>query len=172
MSSTGATKEQLDAEVFGDSHPSTDEERSEVIEQYKLLLGTIESLEARRQALHTFFMSINSLLLAAIGLVAKESLDEPAVSAGVILLALMGAAFSVCWTLQISSHGTVLASKWEVFNHMEKALSSHPFSAEYECMQRRGYRSFTRIESLVPIVFTVLYVVSLVGGVLLAAGVL
>lgn len=172
MSSTRATDEQLESEVFGGDHPSTDEQRSEVIEQYKMMLGTIESLEGRRQALHTFFMSINSLLLAAIGLVAKESLDEPAVSAGVILLATMGAAFSVCWTLQIASHGTVLASKWEVFNHMERALPSRPFSAEYECMQRRGYRSFTRIESLVPLVFTALYAVSLVGGVLLATDVL
>lgn len=55
---------------------------------------------------------------------------------------------------------------------MEDALPSHPFSAEYACMQRRGYRSFTSIESLVPIVFTVLYLVSFLGGVLLAAGVL
>jgi hypothetical protein len=162
----------VEDDLFPDGRPSTPDQLSAAIEQYKLILQSTESLEARRQALHTFFMSINSLFLAAIGLVGNESLDTPAVGIGVILLGLTGALLSMSWRQQVNSHGRVTSSKWEVINHFEAALPSRPFCAEWEALQRKQYKSFTDVETSVPAAFFVLYAISVVVGILLVADLL
>jgi hypothetical protein len=161
----------LKADLFPDGRPSTPEELGAAVEQYKLILQTTESLEERRQALHTFFMSINSLFLAAIGVVGNISLDSPAAGIGVVLLGLTGAVLSASWRQQVLSHGRVTSSKWEVINSFEDALPSRPFCAEWQALQRREYRSFTDVEASVPAVFFVLYAISVVVGLLLVADV-
>ena len=121
------------------------------------MLGTTESLEARRQTLHTFFMSINSLFLAAIGLLAKESLDNSAVAVGVIVLAIAGCLLSESWRRQVISYGNVAASKWTVINAFESCSPTRPFCAEWQAFKRRQYRSFTRNERAIPVAFVALY---------------
>lgn len=162
---------QVESEVFPAGPPASADAVSGALEQYKLLLGTTESLESRRQALHTFFMSINSLFLAAIGLLAKESLDNAAVAIGVVVLAIAGGLLSESWRQQVISYGHVAASKWTVINAFEACLPASPFCAEWQALQRRRYRSFTDNETAIPLAFTVLYGVALVTGVLLLAGV-
>lgn len=135
------------------------------LEQYKLILGTIESLESRRQTLHTFFMSVNSLFVAAIGLLAKESLDTAEVAWGVVAFAAAGVVISMSWRLQLHSYEKVASSKWKVINAFESHMPSRPFCAEYAELQRQNYRSFTKNEAWIPVLFVVLYLVAgLVGA--------
>jgi hypothetical protein len=162
---------QADPELFPDGLPETPDGTAVALEQYKLILGTTESLESRRQTLHTFFMSINSLFLAAIGLLAKESLDNAAVAIGVIVLAIAGGLLSESWRRQVISYGNVAASKWTVINEFETCLPTSPFCAEWQALQRRDYRSFTTNETTIPVAFVVLYGVAVVAGLLLLAGV-
>lgn len=42
-----------------------------LLEQYKLLVGTSEALVVRRQNVNTFFLSVNSILLAGEGLLLR-----------------------------------------------------------------------------------------------------
>jgi protein-S-isoprenylcysteine O-methyltransferase Ste14 len=161
---------QVDDDLFPAGLPSGPD-AALPLEQYKLMLGTIESLESRRQTLHTFFMSINSLFLAAIGLLGKESLDSAAVATGVLVLAVAGAVLSWSWRGQLTSYEQVASSKWTVINSFESCMPSRPFCAEYQELQRRRYRSFTRNEAAIPQAFVVLYGVAFVMGVLLLAGV-
>ena len=162
---------QVEGELFPAGQPETGEGVSAAIEQYKLMLGTTESLEARRQTLHTFFMSINSLFLAAIGLLGKESLDNSAVAVGVIVLAIAGCLLSESWRRQVISYGNVAASKWTVINAFEVCLPASPFCAEWQALQRRDYRSFTTNETAIPVAFVALYGVAIAAGILLLAGV-
>lgn len=162
---------QVEGELFPEGRPATADGLSAALEQYKLILGTTESLESRRQTLHTFFMSINSLFLAAIGLLGKESLDNSAVAVGVIVLAVAGCLLSESWRRQVVSYGNVAASKWTVINAFEACLPSSPFCAEWQALQRRDYRSFTTNETAIPVAFVALYGVAIVAGTLLLAGV-
>jgi hypothetical protein len=162
----------LSGRVDSDLFPTgTPEDPSLAIEQYKLMLGTIESLESRRQTLHTFFMSINSLFLAAIGLLGKESLDSSEVAVGIVVLAIAGGVLSLSWARQLDSYGAVASSKWTVINAFEACMPSRPFCAEYQDLIRREYRSFTSNEAMVPLAFFALYGIALVAGILLLAGV-
>ena len=158
----------VDTDVFPDGPPPSQEIP---LEQYKLMLGTIESLESRRQTLHTFFMSINSLFLAAIGLLAKESLDTAEVAGGVMVLAIAGAVLSASWRRQLASYEAVASSKWTVINAFESCMPSRPFCAEYEVLKQKHYRSFTKNEAVIPKAFVVLYGLAFAAGAtLLLAG--
>jgi hypothetical protein len=160
-----------DEHLFPDGVPATADATALALEQYKLMLSTTESLESRRQTLHNFFMSINSLFLAAIGLLAQESLDNSAVAIGVIVLSAAGAVLSVSWLAQLVSYGAVSSSKWAVINELEACLPSRPFDAEWRELQKRRYTSFTDNERVVPRAFAALYGIAFVAGALLAAGV-
>jgi hypothetical protein len=158
----------VESDVFANGAPQ-ESQADRVLEQYKLVLGTAESLESRRQTLHTFFMSINSLFLAAVGVLGKESFDTPRLGIAVIVLGAVGVLLSASWLLQISAHGRLFSSKWEVINALEQVLPSQPFRAEYKSLRRRGYRPFTDIEKRIPWSFAGLYAVSVVAGSLLLA---
>jgi hypothetical protein len=161
----------VEADLFPNGRP-TAADVAVVTEQYELMLQTTESLQARRQTLHTFFMSINSVLLAAIGFIGKQSLDTSAVAIGVVLLGLTGAVMSWSWRQQLVLYGTVSASKWEVINQIEEVLPSRPFCAEYKALKRKGYKlstvPFTEAEGRIPTYFVGLYSILIVLGVLLA----
>jgi hypothetical protein len=167
-----APADPLERLLFPAGVPAAADAQSLALEQYRLMLETTESLQARRQSLHTFFMSINSLFLAAIGLLAKESLDNSAVAVGVIVLGLAGGLLSESWRRQVLSYGNVAKSKWTVINEFEVGLPARPFCAEWQVLQRLpSHRSFTENEATIPLAFLVLYVVAIVAGALLVAGV-
>ena len=56
------------------SHPDGrfDDNDKTLLEQYKLFVGTSEALVLRRQNVNTFFLSVNSILLAGEGLLLRE----------------------------------------------------------------------------------------------------
>lgn len=49
-----------------------DDNDNTLLEQYKLFVGTSEALVLRRQNVNTFFLSVNSILLAGEGLLLRE----------------------------------------------------------------------------------------------------
>ena len=162
----------LEAALFPGGPPASAELTNVALEQYKAILDTTEALQARRQTLHTFFMSINSLLIAAIGLLANESRDSEAIAVGVIVLGIGGGLLSESWRRQLIAYGNVSSSKWKVINEFEQALPSSPFCAEWQVLrQKPKYRSFTENERFVPVVFELLYALAVVLGVVLAVGV-
>ena len=61
--------------------------RLQLLEQYKLFVQTSESLVSRRQTVNTFFLSINSALLASIGILGRELL---AIYFGGVVLLILG----------------------------------------------------------------------------------
>ena len=56
------------------------------MEQYRLFVDTSERLVARRQVVNTFFLSVNTLALPALGLVAREVQTSPLAAIGVVAI--------------------------------------------------------------------------------------
>lgn len=141
-----------------------------LMEQYKLVLESAERLEDRRQSLHAFFVSLNTVLLAAIGLVAKQAIDakQDDLFLFIPLIASFGAFLCQTWTRQIWSYGQVRRSKFAVLVAMEPRLPAAPFVAEWISLVQRQYESFTESETRVPAAFKAIYFAAAIAAVPLA----
>ena len=138
-----------------------------LLEQYKLLVQTSETLVTRRQSVHTFFLSVNTLLLTAIGLVTKE------LSGGVLensnplifVLGLTGVLLAISWHRIIKSYGQLNRGKFTIINLLEKKLPASMFEAEWialgEGKDKKIYRPFTSAETLIPRIFGLLYIAAM-----------
>ena len=139
-------------------------DQSMVLDLYRLVLETTERLEDRRQNLHAFFLSVNTLLLGAVGVVGKQGLGKS--DRGLLLIvpaiALLGVFLCQTWRRQVQSYGQVRRSKFAILEALERGLPAAPFVAEWISLRQRDYESFTESESRVPVGFLMAYVVAAV----------
>jgi hypothetical protein len=148
--------------------PTTAEHHAEFFELYKLMVSTSEALVGRRQAVNTFFLTMNGLLLTAVGLFLRTGPHGHLrlQAAAILVLAIAGAALCAAWRTLIISFGQLNTGKFKIINTMERELAASIFTAEWEALERgenpKVYRSFTSREIYVPIAFGLLYLVTAV----------
>lgn len=76
----------VERELFGDREPSEADSEA-LLAQYRLFVETSEALVVRRQRVNTDFLSVNSLVLAAAGLLLRDGkLSDPEADSGVITI--------------------------------------------------------------------------------------
>ena len=136
-------------------------------EQYKLIVETSERLVARRQTANTFFLTANSLILSAIGLVL--SLREKA-SDEITVVAISGIFLCFVWKRLVRSYMQLNKGKYDVILLLEKRLPAAIFKTEWKALGEGAdpqiYKAFTKTEKWIPIIFMVLYVALIVLGLL------
>lgn len=140
-----------------------------LLEQYKLLVGTSEALVVRRQSVNTFFLSVNSILLAGEGLLLREDDLSSLASAAIIAIAVGGVTLCFVWRRLITSFQQLSAGKFAVIHEMEEKLPARMFAAEWEALASgkdpKVYRPFTSVESATPRVFGIVqFIVAIVGA--------
>lgn len=145
-----------------------DRDLSLLLEQYKLFVDTSEKLVARRQTVNTFFLSVNALLLSAIGTIAKEVVTTRITIIGIIAISIAGILLCVGWRRLVHSYRQLNAGKFDVINLLEEHLPVSLFEAEWEALGRgndpKKYIPFTKTEATIPIVFIILYLIAIFGG--------
>lgn len=150
--------------------------RSHLLEQYKLLVQTSETLVARRQTVNTFFLSMNSLLLAASGIFVKEGMSERLSGFVLLALAITGLVLCVAWRRLVRSYQQLNAGKFEIIHLLEKHLPAAIFKAEWHALgagkDKSKYNPFTKTEAAIPVIFGGLYVAIVVLGILIVMGVI
>ena len=127
------------------------------LETYKLFVTMADKVSARRLKANTFFLSINSFLIALAGIMTNITLGHQSIK-WVFFVSAAGIAMSLFWYHLIMSYRSLNAAKFKVIHEMEKELSIAPFDLEWKFLQGSGHTSFTSIESLIPFVFGLLYV--------------
>lgn len=140
-----------------------------LLEQYKLAAEMADRISARRGAANGFYFTVSSALLAA-----SESLSLSVASVGGMVLA--GA-----WWMQLRSYRNLNAAKFEVISKLEQRLPAHVFIDEWTLLKREPleqtvlrsrrlgrlvkplsrYAELSVVEQIVPIVFLVLFAISL-----------
>ena len=134
-----------------------DNSQSHLLEQYKLLVQTSETLVARRQTVNTFFLSINSLLLSVMGIFAREWLSAHMGGLGLVALGIAGVVLCIAWRRLVISYRQLNAGKFKVIQLLEKHLPACIFEAEWESLGRgkdkKKYHPFTKTEVYIPVVF-------------------
>lgn len=139
-------------------------DKAQFFELYKVMVASSEALVARRQGVNTFFLSMNGLLLTAVGLFLKGGGSPRLQAGGILVLAVAGAALCMAWRSLIISFGQLNTGKFKIINTMERSLAASIFAAEWEALSRgkdpKVYRSFTSREVFVPLSFGGIYVVT------------
>lgn len=160
--------------LFPSGPPASESDAQQALDLYKMMVGSSESLVSRRQAVNTFFLTMNGALLTASGLIVQSSGGNGLAALGIAVLSVAGLILCLAWRSLIRSFGQLNRGKFQVINTIERYLKAAIYAAEWEALGRGEdpeiYRSFTSREIWVPILLGVLHAVAAVVALLVAAG--
>lgn len=141
----------------GKTYPTHKVWQEHLLDQYKVYLGTADSISTRRAAANSYFLSINSAVLAFIGYLSGAGTIQQFLWP----LAAAGLALSLLWNALIASYRQLSDVRYTVVRELEQRLPARPLQMEWHLISRNGnpvrYRPLTRIEQRVPYVFVVLH---------------
>ncbi len=129
------------------------EYRSHCLEMYRIYSEITDNVSNRRQSANTFFLTINTAIIGAVGWLDGRSVSwDWAISLAAMLIC-------YTWYRLVRSYRDLNSAKFKVLHEMEKELPFSPFDAEWEAVGRgkdaSRYLPFTRIETRVPVFFGV-----------------
>ncbi|WP_405585021.1 hypothetical protein [Streptomyces sp. NBC_01092] len=133
-----------------------------LLEQYKLCVEMADRVSARRSLTNTFFLSLNSAVVAVVAAVSGRTLADMSVLlllAGLVILI----AQCVAWFVIVRSYRQLNTAKWAVIGAFEERLPAFAYSrAEWGALGEgrdwRKYLPLTHVEQWVPVIFSVSYV--------------
>ncbi|MFC9493451.1 hypothetical protein [Streptomyces sp. NPDC056982] len=134
---------------------------------YALAVEMADRVSARRGAANSFFLGIQTTLLAGVGLV--DSTAHRVSWYAALTIALTGCTLSAFWWLQLRSYQLLNQAKFEVINKLEEQLPAKIYTDEWTSLkQRRRLRQFRYLElgeteRLIPLLLAALHVLLLVG---------
>lgn len=123
-----------------------------ILEQWKTCVEMANSNTEKRNTANNVFITINSAILAIV----TFSLDYKS-----ILLSIIGIVICALWIRTIRSYTQLSKAKYDIINEMEKYLPMRPHTYEWEKLQKDKYVGLTKIEKLLPIVFMILFLISI-----------
>lgn len=134
-----------------------------LIELYKIMIESSESLIQRRQKTNAFFITAIGSLLAIAGLLVKAG----TLNSGTIWLlygfAVVGLLLCNSWRNLIDNYGKLNKAKFDVILRLEQDLGARIYEAEWVSLGKglrpKKYKSFTSTEKNVPLYFGLLIVV-------------
>jgi hypothetical protein len=157
----------VDEKNYGKSY------KKHMLEQYKLCVEMADRISSRRGTTNNFFLSLNSLLVTAIGILSRLGSVFAAFNFWwVIVASFAGLLFCWCWSTNIRCYRELNAAKFKVINAMENKLPVAAFEAEWKWLNPKSktikYPQLTRVEHWVPVIFAVLYIVLIGIAIILA----
>ncbi len=146
-----------------------DKTEDRLLDLYKMAAEFADRISARRATANAFFLTLNSALLAAVGLVqpaeAAATGGHPADRFGLVLLSIAGFVLSLTWWMLLRSYRRLNAAKFKVILELERRLPAAPFSDEWRHLEAQTsrwpwgrYVELGQAERVVPLVYAVVYV--------------
>jgi ABC-type transport system involved in multi-copper enzyme maturation permease subunit len=139
-----------------------------LFEQYKLYVESADKISERRNLANSFFLTLNTLLLGAIGLFAERFLQSPWIL--LLVLPLLGAGLILCyaWGRIIQSYRQLNTGKFKVIEQMENLLPLRTYvKAEWNALGQGDdpdtYMPLTKLETWVPWAFAILYIMMIIA---------
>ena len=138
------------------TYPKNEKWHSHLLDQYKLYVEMADRISQRRTTANTYFLSVNSAILAFVGYLTTNASPEY-----MWLLAIAGVMLTLFWYNVVISYRNLNSAKWQVVQEIEKRLPISPYDAEWDAVERgenpKLYRPISHIESWVPWVFLLLH---------------
>jgi len=137
---------------------------SQHLELYKLYVDMADRISARRLTANSFFLTINTGIVAFSGYLSISS-GNNLINGQQWIIALAGIVLCYMWYRLIRSYADLNKAKFAVIHEMEKDLPYKAFDAEWDAVGKgndpKRYLPFTKIEKAVPWVFLTLHAVVL-----------
>ena len=134
-----------------------------LFEQYKIYLKNIDNLENRRRMTHNFFLSVNTGLITAFGILSQYGIMmELSMQLFVIIMGSAGILFTYSWRKIINSYISLSVVKWKIIIEIEKKLPLMIHDNEWKILtdkkNKSGYKKLTTVELWIPIFFIIMYI--------------
>jgi hypothetical protein len=135
-----------------------------LFDQYKLMVEMADRVSARRMQANTFFLTVNTALLAVFASLVKEE-----VLFGFVGALPIGALLILCyvWWRIVFSYQQLNSGKFRVIHQLEQQLPVAPYAAEWiavgEGKDPKRYLPLTHVENWVPRLFGLLYLLLLLA---------
>jgi hypothetical protein len=137
-------------------YPAQEKYQAHLLEQYKLYVEMADRVSQRRLTTNSYFLSINSALLAFVGYITTRE-----TSAYLWLVGGAGIVLSLLWFQIVTSYRDLNTAKFRIIHEIEKRLPLNLYAAEWNLMGRgtnpKRYRPLSHIERVVPWVFVALH---------------
>jgi hypothetical protein len=136
--------------------------RLAILEQYKIYVEMADRVSARRSLTNTFFLTMNTLVFATVGIFWK---DRPAGDPWSLVFPLVALLVqSGAWFWLVRSYRQLNAAKYVVIGALEERLPASPYwRAEWTALahgqSKERYWRLTHLEQWIPLVFGGLYLV-------------
>lgn len=133
---------------------------SHYLEQYKIYVEMADRISSRRQSANSFFLTVNTALVAIVGYV---QLGRNVYTNGSFywLVSIAGMALCYTWYRLIRSYKDLNSGKFKVIHSIEQNLPLAPYDAEWVSLEKgknpKLYKPFTKIEIIVPWIFFLLH---------------
>jgi hypothetical protein len=164
----------IDKHLFPNGLPSGDADLGRLLELYKIMVASSESLVTRRQGVNTFFLTINGAALTATGLILSNQGSARLQAAGIFVLTVTGGILALAWRSLIVSFGQLNTGKFAVINRIEGLFPASIYLAEWKALGEgkapKKYRTFTSREVWTPWAFFVVYSIASIVAAVVALG--
>jgi len=148
-----------------DNNDSKMTEQEIILEQYKLYVEMADKISERRDKANVFFMTINSAFIAIVTL-GVQHLDFNKEKLFILIPFGVFAGLCFVWKRIIKSYKQLNTAKYMVVAELEQSLPKSPYyEMEWVDKLEEGknpelYKPLTDVESYVPIIFIILYVIA------------
>jgi len=160
---TQTDENHVESALFPDGTEFEDLGKQLLLEEYKLFVETSETVVARRQVANTFFLSANSALLAALGVLSQTTLAPVVARLAFLGIGVAGILLCIEWRVLIQSYRQLNAGKFRIIHLLERHLPASLFRAEWialgEGKDAKKYKPVTNVERIIPLLLILLFVV-------------
>lgn len=131
------------------------------LDLYKTYLEDVARIGARHEAARKFYLSVVSALFVFLSLTGEKGPLKVADHRVEILVGILGIILGAAWFAHMQSFGAIYKAKFDVLRDMEKDRGLYPcFTKEWDLLKpNRRYHFLTQIDSLMPVLFTILFLV-------------
>jgi hypothetical protein len=154
---------------------------TEKFEVYQMAVEMADRVSARRLAANGYFLSVHTALVAVLSFAyVSVATNQRAV---LLISAVLGFVLAGTWFFAIRSYRRLNRAKFSVINNLEKDFEAQYFTDEWAELTRgtkndlelKGlrarwlkfkdrYTTLTNVESVVPVVFAVMYLLIFIGA--------
>jgi hypothetical protein len=127
----------MDGEV---GSPATNADTATILELYKTAVEMADRTSARRAGANSFFLTLNTVLAAVVGIVSSARKPPPHGNLptfdafGLVLTAVAGIVLALAWRALLKYYRRLNSAKFDVINELEKRLPAHPYTDEWKIL--------------------------------------